>query len=155
MLLLWGRILFMRAIEKDTDLVMEDREGFWDSVMPYTLPFKENIPFSFSRQLRYLCEVICISPSKTFFPSGSVGLLLRTLTELWGHYVSILHMRTYSVVSDSLQPYGPPDSSVHGISQARILEWVAISFSRGSSQPRDWTHISCTAGRFFIWEAPS
>ena len=32
---------------------------------------------------------------------------------------------------------GPPDSSVHGISQARILEWVAISFSRASSQPRD------------------
>ena len=37
----------------------------------------------------------------------------------------------------------PPDSSVHGIFQARILEWVAISFSRGSSLPRDWTHISC------------
>ena len=36
----------------------------------------------------------------------------------------------------------PPDSSVHGISQARILEWVAISFSRGSSWPRDWTHVS-------------
>ena len=37
----------------------------------------------------------------------------------------------------------PPGSSVHGILQARILEWVAISSSRGSSQPRDWTHISC------------
>jgi len=36
-----------------------------------------------------------------------------------------------------------PCSPVHGISQARILEWVAIDFSRGSSQPRDWTHISC------------
>ena len=35
----------------------------------------------------------------------------------------------------------PPGSSVHGISQARILEWVAISLSRGSSQPRDWTYI--------------
>ena len=35
-----------------------------------------------------------------------------------------------------------PGSSVHGISQARILEWVAISFSRGSSKPRDQTHIS-------------
>ena len=33
--------------------------------------------------------------------------------------------------------YSPPSSSIHGISQARILEWVAISFSRGSSQPRD------------------
>ena len=37
----------------------------------------------------------------------------------------------------------PPGSSVHGVSQARILEWVAISFSRGSSQPRDQTSISC------------
>ena len=35
----------------------------------------------------------------------------------------------------------PPGSSVHGILQARILEWVAISFSRGSFQPRDWTHL--------------
>ena len=37
----------------------------------------------------------------------------------------------------------PPGSSVHGILQARILEWVAISYSRGSSQPRDRTHVSC------------
>ena len=37
----------------------------------------------------------------------------------------------------------PPGSSVHGIFQARILEWVAISFSRGSSQPRNWTLASC------------
>ena len=40
-------------------------------------------------------------------------------------------------------------SSVHGIFQARILEWVAISFSRGSSWPRDQTWVSCTVGRFF------
>ena len=45
-----------------------------------------------------------------------------------------------------------PDSSIHGIFQARILEWVAISFSKGSSQPRDWTWVSHTAGRLFtIW----
>ena len=37
----------------------------------------------------------------------------------------------------------PPVSSVRVISQARILEWVVISFSRGSSGPRDWTHVSC------------
>ena len=42
-----------------------------------------------------------------------------------------------------------PSSSVHGILQARILEWVAIPFSRGSSQLRDWTQVSCIAGRFF------
>ena len=42
-----------------------------------------------------------------------------------------------------------PGSSVHGIFQARVLEWVVISFSRGSSQPRDQTQVSCTAGRRF------
>ena len=40
-----------------------------------------------------------------------------------------------------------PSSSVHGILQARILEWVAIFFSRGCSQPRDRTRVSCLAGR--------
>ena len=45
-----------------------------------------------------------------------------------------------------------PGSSVHGIFQARILEWVAISFSRGSSRPRDGTQVSCIAGRCFtLW----
>ena len=44
----------------------------------------------------------------------------------------------------------PPGSSVHGISQARILEWVAISFSKRSFQPRD--HVSCVASGFFTTE---
>ena len=43
----------------------------------------------------------------------------------------------------------PPGSPIHGTSQARILEWFAISSSRGSSQPRDQTRICCLAGRFF------
>ena len=46
----------------------------------------------------------------------------------------------------------PPGFSVHGILQARILEWIAIPFSRGSSQPRDQTQVSHITGRFFtIW----
>ena len=48
----------------------------------------------------------------------------------------------------------PPGSSVHGISQARILEWVAISFSGGSSRPRDQTCISCLADGSFTPESP-
>ena len=59
--------------------------------------------------------------------------------------------------ASSLQPLdcGPPGSSVHGISQARMLEWVAISFSRGSSQPRGWTCISCIShnGRWILYLA--
>ena len=44
----------------------------------------------------------------------------------------------------------PPSSSVHGIFQARILEWVAVPFSRGSSRPRDQTLVSFIEGRFFM-----
>ena len=44
-----------------------------------------------------------------------------------------------------------PGFSIHGILQARVLEWVAISFSRGSSWPRDQTRFSCIAGRFFTY----
>ena len=46
-----------------------------------------------------------------------------------------------------------PVSSVHGILQARILEWLAITFFRGSSQPWDRTWVSCIAGRFFTFWA--
>ena len=53
---------------------------------------------------------------------------------------------SHSVVSDSLRPHG---LLVHGIFQARVLEWVAVSFSGGSSQPRDRTRVSHIAGRRF------
>ena len=58
----------------------------------------------------------------------------------------------YSVMSNSLQPHGlysSLGSSVHGILLARVLEWVAMPFSRGSSPPWDRTQVSHTAGRFF------
>ena len=46
----------------------------------------------------------------------------------------------------------PMGYTVHGILQTGIMQWVAISFSRGSSQPRDWTWVSCIAGRLFtVW----
>ena len=53
-----------------------------------------------------------------------------------------------SVVSNSLRPHvcSPPGSSVHGILQARILEWVAMPSSRASSRPRDETHVSVFCG---------
>ena len=61
---------------------------------------------------------------------------------------------TWSVMSYSLQLHGlkPTRLLFHGILQARILEWVAIPFSRESSWPRNWTQVSHIAGRFFtIW----
>ena len=67
-----------------------------------------------------------------------------------GQKVSIMLLgkwsESHSVVSNSL-PF--MDYTVHGIIQARILEWVAFPFSRWPSQPRDQTQVSCIAGRFF------
>jgi len=45
--------------------------------------------------------------------------------------------------------WNPMDYTVHGILQARILEWVAVPFSRGPSKPRDRTQVSCIVGGFF------
>ena len=67
-------------------------------------------------------------------------------------------------MSDFCNPVdcSPPGSSVHGTLQAATLEWVAMPFSRGSSQPRDLTHISYAselAGRYFtssaVWDSPT
>ena len=61
-------------------------------------------------------------------------------------------------MADSLQPHGlysPPGSSVHGTLQTRILEWVAISFSRGSSRPRHGTQVSRIGGRVLYCESKS
>ena len=58
---------------------------------------------------------------------------------------------SYSVLSNSLQSSdcSPPGSSVHGLLQVRILEWIAVFFSRASSWPRGQTQVSCTADRVF------
>ena len=60
-------------------------------------------------------------------------------------------MLNHSVLSDSLRPHSPPGSSVPGILQARILEWVAIFFSRGSPGPRiEPALLHWQAGSFFF-----
>ena len=62
-----------------------------------------------------------------------------------------MHVLSRSVVSDPCDPIDctPPGFSVHGILQARILEWDVISFSRGSSQPRNRSQVSCIAGKLY------
>ena len=108
--------------------------------------------------------------------AGYTGLLpvlnSATILQPWGLY-ALLHLPGASAPSThSLHlckvtqlcltlwdpmDCSPPGSSIHGILQAGILEWAAMPSSRGSSQPRDWTHIShfcCTAGRFFTAEPP-
>ena len=79
-----------------------------------------------------------------------------TFYEIPDHYSKLSEReRSRSVMSDSLRPMdcSPPGSSIHVIFQARVLEWVAISFCRGSSQPKDRTQVSHIAGRrFTVWD---
>ena len=60
----------------------------------------------------------------------------------------VLPAQSYLILCDPID-YRPPGSSVHGILQATILEWVAIPFFRWSSWPTIWTQVSCIAGRHF------
>ena len=69
----------------------------------------------------------------------------------WWAGSACVHAQLCLTLCDPMD-YCPPDSSVHGISHAKIMEWAAITFSRGSSQPRDWTQVFRIAGRCFtVW----
>ena len=64
-------------------------------------------------------------------------------------YCAVLSFSVVPILCDPMD-CSPPGFSVHGILQTRILEWVAMPSSRGSSQPRDQIQVSCTADGFFI-----
>ena len=67
------------------------------------------------------------------------------------NYVLCLAAQSFMTLCDPMEPRQAPVST--GILQARTLEWVAMTSSRGSFQPRDWTQVSHIAGRFFtVWE---
>ena len=71
--------------------------------------------------------------------------------EAWGNETEVIALVAQSCLTLCIPvDCSLPGFSVNGISQARILEWVAISSSRGSSWPRDWTWLSCITSRFFI-----
>ena len=90
---------------------------------------------------------------------SSVGSQSRTRLKWFSmHILSQTQIGYWSEVAQSCPILCDPmdcsltGSSIHGIFQTRILEWVAISFSRRFSQPRDWTQVSCLVGRHFtIW----
>ena len=78
---------------------------------------------------------------------SEIGNGLISISRRWDKWMT--GMLSHSAMSSSSDPvyYSFPGSSVHGIFQARILEWVDISSSRGSSQPRDRTWVSCVSCR--------
>ena len=86
--------------------------------------------------------VKCTIYTPLHYGSGNPHYSLESESEVTQSCLSLCDPMDYSL----------PGFSVHGIFQARVLEWVAISFSRGSSWPRDQTQISCIAGRCFtLW----
>ena len=90
------------------------------------------------------------------FSWAAVGLRTQDLGYLSLHCVCAPSLQSSPALRNPMDG-SPPGSFVHGIFLAGILEWVAISFSRGSSWPRDQTRVSCIsyiAGRLFIAEAP-
>ena len=110
----------------------------------------------------YFFHIKC-NPSDSILPQMFSNYPKRWMTYyfpliffIWCHIIKCLFLlfscaQLCSTICNPLD-CSPPSSSDHGIFQARILEWVAVSFSRGSSQPRDQTCnscVSCVAGSFF------
>ena len=111
--------------------------------------------------LRFILSFILFPLLLTFLSFYSFSPLFFTLDSFYWYYLKFsfllcLLFFSWSVVSDSCNPMdcSPLGSSVHRIFQARILEWVVISFCRGSSQPRDQTQVSCVGSQIlYHWEA--
>ena len=94
-----------------------------------------------------------------YFPTDSQQIQKKLLNIIWSsgkrksktimkHNFAPVKMKV-KVAQLCLTLFNPMDYSVHGILQSRILEWMAVPFSRGSSQPRDRIQVSRVAGRFF------
>ena len=102
------------------------------------MPSLGKCPFRFS--VHFLNQVAC-------FPDVKFNVVLTHCIYCVSVFIMFSCLTLFNPFDNS-----PPGSSVHGILQARILEWIAILFFRGSSQPRDETWVSCIASRFFtIW----
>ena len=95
-------------------------------------------------------------PSSGHLPDPGIKLMSPASPALAGRFLP-LTWKSSEIAQSCPTPHDPvgcslPGSSIHGILQARILEWVAISFSRGSSRPRNQTRVSHIAGRHFnLW----
>ena len=132
-------------------------------VTPWTVTTRLLCPWGFSGKNSGVgCHLLL---QGIFLTQGSNSCLLhcRQILYHWATWETIhtymhtnrcVYIRMYSVCVGAQScttlcnpmDCSPPGSSVHGILQARILEWVAISYSKRSLWPRDWTHVSCVAG---------
>ena len=136
------------------------------SHLGHVLLFVPPRSMQFSRQ-EYWSGLLCFlpgdlpyprtEPTSLMSPALAGGFFTTSATwEVWYIYIyaaatGAKSLQSCPTLCDPVDS-SPPGSSVHEILQARILEWVAVSSSRGPSQPKDWTHISyvsCT-GRWVV-----
>ena len=128
----------------------------------YLLPFRR-LPFHFvdgfltlQKLLSFMCSELFVFASVAFAcgvrcKNSWQRLMPRSFVRSFIHsFMSVAQLCL--TLCDPID-CSPPGSSVHVILQARILEWVAMPFFRGSSWPRNWTRVSCTACRFFTFWA--
>ena len=90
-------------------------------------------------------------PVRAVTPATSSHISLSGAQSPVTTYIKVLVAQSCLILCDPMGCSPPPGSSAHGILQGRILEWVAIPFSRESCRLRDWTCISCIMGRFFFY----
>ena len=112
-----------------------------------------SLQLSLTTTLRTWLSWFHLVPKASLQGPTSAPSYLRNLKPVSGGKVKVLVPQSCPTICNPMD-CSPPDSSVQGILRARILQWVwvAISFSRGSSQPRGQTWVSCIAGTLFtIW----
>ena len=119
------KLMFIESVMPSSHLILCHPLLLLPSIFPNNRFFSNELALCIRRP-KYWSFSFSISPSKEY--SGLISFMLSHFS----------HVRLFATPSDC----SPPGSSIYGILQARILEWVAISFSKGSSQPRDRTHIS-------------
>ena len=127
------------------------------SATPWTVAYQISLPFTISWSLFKIMSLESVMLSNhlilILLSHMHTSRLLSTFTSYHQVlFVCVLVAQSCLTLCDPMD-HCPWGSSVHGIFQARILEWVVISFSRGSPQPRDWTQVSCIADRLFTFWA--
>ena len=135
-------IIFSRAPDVSNEQSCLKTTVLYDDLLLYLGCFSFSISYSV---LPFQLVCFPISPSP-------FGFFLYVLSQGFIKHSSLVYTCEVAQLCPTLcnpMDCNTPGSSVHGILQARILEWVAISFSRGSSRPRDPTQVSCIAGRHF------
>ena len=145
----------MRVSSWPTGLKIQPGQGCicWESGNLFLLPKKELFAWASRSLIRSLLPTGCNVPwgANSLSPMcpASFSNVLSILYSLSGFPILCLVAQLCPTLCDPMDYIARQAPLSIRILQARILEWVAYSFSRGTSRPRDWTRVSCVAGGFF------